>query len=65
MDIHDRRTTRKLEKKAVVLEKIRSEATKVLKFHISISCGYFGISTLARPPFPFSPRDGLIACADR
>jgi hypothetical protein len=46
MDIHDRRTTRKLEKKAVVLEKIRSEATKVLKFHISISCGYFGISTL-------------------
>jgi hypothetical protein len=46
MDIHDRRATRKLEKKAVALEKIRSEATKVLKFHIFISCGYFGISTL-------------------
>jgi hypothetical protein len=32
MNIHDRRETQKLEKKTVALEKIRSEATKVLKF---------------------------------
>ena len=51
MNIHDRRATQKLEMKTVALKK-RSEATKFLKFNNSISCRYFGISTLARSGVP-------------
>ena len=49
MNIHDRRTTQKLEKQTVALEKCRSEETKFFKLHNSISCRYFGIRTLVQP----------------